>query len=117
VDAYIADPLCGFGLDPAGVGSLRDAAPRTGDLEATARIGKGFPLYIMSGTADPVNAGLVWLDKLVTRYRDAGLDVTAKFYEDGRHEMFNETNRDEVIADLVAWLNRLPALAGETSPS
>jgi hypothetical protein len=31
--------------------------------------------------------------------------------------MFNETNRDEVIADLIAWLNRLPALAGETSPS
>jgi alpha-beta hydrolase superfamily lysophospholipase len=49
--------------------------------------------------------GLAWLDKLVTRYREAGLDVTTPYYDGGRHEMFNETNRDEVLTDLLAWLD------------
>ena len=71
----------------------------------------GLPLYILSGTDDPVHAGLAWLEPLVARYRAAGLDVTARYYDGGRHEMFNETNRDEVVAELIAWLNRLPALS------
>ena len=33
-------------------------------------------------------------------------DVTVKLYEGGRHEMFNEINRDEVTADLIAWLDK-----------
>lgn len=106
VDAYIADPRCGFGLDPAGVASLKAAAPRTGDATAVAAVRRGFPIYIFSGTADPIHANLAWLDKLVARYTEAGLDVTARFYTDGRHEMFNETNRDEVVADLLSWLAR-----------
>ena len=63
------------------------------------------------GTDDPVHAGLVWLEKLVARYREAGLEVTVRYYDGGRHEMFNETNRDEVIAGLITWLNCLPALS------
>jgi alpha-beta hydrolase superfamily lysophospholipase len=115
VDAYIADPRCGFGLDPAAVRSLRDAAGRTADPAAVAGIRKGFPLYILSGTDDPVHAGLVWLDKLVARYRQAEVDVTSRYYEGGRHEMFNETNRVEVIDDLIAWLNQLPGLAASSA--
>ena len=38
--------------------------------------------------------------------RFAGLrDVTVRYYEDGRHEMLNETNRDEVTKDVIAWLD------------
>jgi len=107
VDAYIADPLCGFGLDPAGVASLKAAAPRTGDVTAVAAIRQGFPVYIFSGTADPIHANLAWLDKLVARYTEVGLDVTTRYYAEGRHEMLNETNRDDVVADLVAWLERV----------
>ena len=69
VDAYVADPLCGFGLEPAGVASLKAAAPRTGDVEAIATIRAGFPLYVLSGTADPIHMNLAWLEKLVARYR------------------------------------------------
>jgi alpha-beta hydrolase superfamily lysophospholipase len=115
VDAYIADPRCGFGLDPSGVRSLRDAAARTADPAAVAGIRKGFPLYVISGTDDPVHAGLLWLDKLVARYRQADLDVITKYYEGGRHEIFNETNRVEVIGDLIAWLSQLPGLAASSA--
>ena len=34
-------------------------------------------------------------------------DVTYDFYPGGRHEMLNETNRDEVIANLVRWMHRV----------
>jgi len=114
VDLYINDPWCGFGLDPDGVGSLKDAAARTADPEALGQIRDGFPLYVLAGSADPINIGLQWLEILVDRYRDHGLEVTAKYYDEGRHEMFNETNRAEVFADLIAWLDSVPALKLET---
>jgi alpha-beta hydrolase superfamily lysophospholipase len=45
---------------------------------------------------------------LVERLRAAGLaDITLHSYAGARHEVFNETNRGEVIADLLAWLDRV----------
>jgi len=79
----------------------------TEDVTAVAAIRQGFPVYIFSGTADPIHANLAWLDKLVARYTEVGLDVTTRYHAEGRHEMLNETNRDDVVADLVAWLERV----------
>jgi alpha-beta hydrolase superfamily lysophospholipase len=52
------------------------------------------------------------LEQLGQRYRDAGVaDVTVKLYPAARHEILNETNRDEVTGDLVEWLKvRVEAL-------
>ncbi len=105
VDDYVAEPLCGFGLEPDGVATMMAAAARLADPAAIGAIRPGFPLYLLAGTADPVNAGMAWLGPLVARYEAAGLDLTTRYYEGGRHEMFNETNRDEVVADLVRWLD------------
>ena len=42
--------------------------------------------------------------------RSGVADVTCTLYPGARHEIFNETNRDEVTADVVAWLDaHLPA--------
>jgi alpha-beta hydrolase superfamily lysophospholipase len=99
VDAYIADPLCGFGAN-----SLK----RTADPAALAKIRGDLPVYILAGDADPVNGRLEGLKLLAQRYRSAGLvDVTERYYAGGRHEMFNETNRDEVLSDLLTWLKRV----------
>jgi alpha-beta hydrolase superfamily lysophospholipase len=107
VDQYVAEPMCGFGLDPAGVQGMVDAAPRLLD---TSGLRPGLPLYVLAGTEDPVHGGTAALGPLLDRYRAAGLDVTTRLYPGGRHEMFNETNRDEVVADLIAWLDGiLPA--------
>jgi alpha-beta hydrolase superfamily lysophospholipase len=55
-----------------------------------------------------VNQDLALLTPLVDRYKAAGLtDLTVKIYAGGRHEMLNETNRAEVVADLTAWLERV----------
>ncbi|MHB8466470.1 MAG: alpha/beta fold hydrolase [Acidimicrobiales bacterium] len=104
VDAYIADPLCGFGLEPAGLSSWLAAADRLVDPAALVGIGAGFPIYLVSGGSDPINASYAWLDILADRYVAAGVTVTKAYYDGARHEVFNEVNRDEITNNLVAWL-------------
>jgi alpha-beta hydrolase superfamily lysophospholipase len=102
VDKYNADPLCGFPFSVQLAIDLLDAVGPIATAAMIARIPKALPIYIFSGARDPVGAKL---QSLIDAYRRAGLDVTAKIYPDARHEMFNETNRDEVTADLITWLN------------
>lgn len=108
VDAYIADPLCGFSRKPNTADSFAEVAARLKDPAQIARIRKDLPVYVFVGDKDPINQDLELLRPLVDRYREAGLnDVTVKVYPGGRHEMLNETNRAEVVADLMAWLERV----------
>jgi alpha-beta hydrolase superfamily lysophospholipase len=105
VDLYVADPLCGFDLPDATVPSLFAPAARLADPALLAGIRPDLPVLIASGTADPLAGGGDLVEILGVRYRDAGLtDVTVTTYADARHEIFNETNRDEVTADVVGWL-------------
>jgi alpha-beta hydrolase superfamily lysophospholipase len=105
VDAYIADPLCGFSRKPTSAGSFARVGARLKDPAEIAKIRKDLPIYIFVGDKDPVNQDLALLAPLVDRYRAAGLsDLVVKVYPGGRHEMLNETNRAEVVADLTAWL-------------
>jgi len=107
VDAYIADPWCGFALDPASMMSLFSQGARLADPAQLARIRKGFPLYVFAGAEDPVTGkGGAWVRTLIERYRAAGLDVEVDIYPDARHEVLNETNRDEVVANFMTWLAR-----------
>ncbi|HEX2816887.1 MAG TPA: alpha/beta fold hydrolase [Phenylobacterium sp.] len=108
VDAYIADPLCGFSRKETSAGSFARVAARLKDPAEIARIRKDLPIYVFVGDKDPINQDLALLKPLVDRYRAAGLtDLEVKVYPGGRHEMLNETNRAEVVADLTAWLERV----------
>ena len=105
VDLYVADPLCGFELPDETVPMLFGAAATLADPTALAGIRPGLPLLIVSGVDDPLAGGGQLVEVLGQRYRDAGLaDVTVRLYDGARHEILNETNRDEVTADIVAWL-------------
>jgi alpha-beta hydrolase superfamily lysophospholipase len=111
VDAYLADPLCGFGIDAASAKDMFAGARRLADPAEVARMPHYLPVYVAVGSKDPVNAGLALLWPLVDRYRAAGLsDVTVRVHEDGRHEILNETNRSQVIDDLLHWLQRVSTL-------
>jgi alpha-beta hydrolase superfamily lysophospholipase len=108
VDAYIADPRCGFGIDTDGAKGMFAGARRMADPGQVAAIRSGLPVYIAAGELDPVNADLALLNVLVDRYRAAGLaDVTVRTYPGARHEILNETNRDEVVASILGWLDRV----------
>lgn len=105
VDKYVADPWCGFETPPETIPMLFAGAARLADPQALAGIRKDLPLLIASGSDDPLAGGGQLVELLAQRYRDAGLtDVTLKVYGGARHEIFNETNRDEVTADVVGWL-------------
>lgn len=107
VDKYIADPLCGFTVAADGMASMFALSARTADPAALAGIPKSLPVYLLAGEADPLNGNLALLHMLAERYRNAGLtSVTTAFYSGGRHEMFNEINRDEVTRAMIAWIDR-----------
>jgi len=109
-DAFLADPLCAFSLTEASLFSIFDDGARTTDRAQLDRIRKDLPLFLFTGDRDPVNGLLAWFHPLVDRLRGAGLaDVSTHVYGGARHEVFNETNRREVIANLVAWIDRVTA--------
>jgi alpha-beta hydrolase superfamily lysophospholipase len=111
VDAYEADPLCGFGINKKAMETMAASAKRLVDPAALAQIRKDLPIFIFAGDKDPINHNLEWLKPVAERYRAAGIaNVSEKYYPEGRHEMLNETNRDEVISDLVSWLQKAIAV-------
>jgi alpha-beta hydrolase superfamily lysophospholipase len=107
VDRYIADPSCGFSADADALGDMAAAAKRPVDGDALRGIRADLPILLMSGSNDPLSGAMALVELVAQRYRDAGVrDVTVIGYQDARHEIFNEINRDEVTADLVDWLER-----------
>lgn len=106
VDKYVADPFCGFGVDGQGMRDMAASAPRAADAATLAQIRNDLPLLMISGLADPLALGGVLIDLVAQRYRDAGLtNVATKWYPDARHELLNETNRDEVTRDVIDWIS------------
>ena len=83
-------------------------AARRWNATATARaIRDDLPVHIALGEDDPVHGGQALLAPVVDRFRSRTPDVTVHVYPGARHEVFNETNRAEVVFDLLAWLNRV----------
>ncbi|WP_395638380.1 alpha/beta hydrolase [Pseudolysinimonas sp.] len=98
---FDADPLT-FDAKVAKLFGVREAL---GLMGRPTKLSRDLPILILIGEEDPLG-GPRSVELLARAYRRQGLsDVVVKIYEDGRHEMFNEINRDEVIADLVAWLD------------
>ena len=108
VDRYIADPLCGF---PATVQLWIDLLDGWNAVSTPAhreRVPKTLPIYVISGSRDPVSGDTRQLKLWLEDYRAAGFSrLEHRFYPEARHELFNETNRDEVTEDLLSWLKQL----------
>ncbi|MET9859412.1 alpha/beta hydrolase [Streptomyces smyrnaeus] len=104
VDAYARDERCGF---PFGAGLALDwvrGSRKINDPEQFARIPRGLPVHIAVGDQDPCNQGMTLVYELLEDFRHLGTrDLSWRAYEGARHEILNETNRDEVEADLVEW--------------
>lgn len=106
VDRYVADPRCGFWCSNQLWIDLLEALIDLGRAERLRRLPKTLPVYLLCGALDPVSDASKGVVALGQQLKAAGLeDVTVKVYPEGRHEMFNETNRDEVVGDLVGWLD------------
>jgi alpha-beta hydrolase superfamily lysophospholipase len=112
VDAYLADPLCGF--DSSGQ-LWADLLAGSSAIEAAedvpSRLPRSLRLLLIAGSHDPVSLGGLGHAQLARRYRAAGnADLDDRRYPGGRHELLNETNREEVWADVTAWMEKRLAL-------
>lgn len=114
VDAYCADPLCGFQLSN---GYWRDFVQGLNALyqpEAMRRIRSDLPIYLFAGDQDPVGHKGRGVVRLAQAYQTVvgSRDVTLRLYPEARHDVLHETNRDEVMIDLLGWIGRhLPEAA------
>ena len=104
VDKYIADPLCGFPSSTQLWVDMLDAWAAI--AQSCEAVPTSLPIYVISGTHDPVSAGTKALRPMLEQFRAAGLNVESKFYPEARHELLNEMNRDEVTQDVLLWMDR-----------
>ncbi len=109
VDRYIEDPLCGFLSTCSFYEDLARGLLRIVDRERLAGTPADLPLLIYSGDRDPVGGrGGSGVKKTAALYRSLGLKrVTLEFNREGRHESLNETNREEVYARFLAFMEDL----------
>lgn len=106
VDAYVADPWCGFEAAPDVMPQMFGAAERLASNAVLAGIRSDLPILLVSGDADPLAGGGALIETVGKRYLEAGLqDVTVRLFPGARHEIFNETNRDEITTVVIDWLD------------
>ena len=105
VDKYMADSLCGFTFTVNGFSTLFELILRLHREDNMERIPKKLPVLLVSGTADPVGDYGKGVHRTYDSLHAAGLNnLQLKLYEDGRHELLNETNRSEVFQDIYQWI-------------
>ena len=109
VDKYIADPLCGedFPLTYGYVAEVFETVIDVMGPDGIARVPQHLPVLLLAGDADPVSENGVHVPRWNSAYATSGLAVTSHYYAGARHEVLNETNRDEVHADLLTWLSTI----------
>ncbi|MEU7641106.1 MULTISPECIES: alpha/beta fold hydrolase [unclassified Streptomyces] len=107
VDRYAADEDCGF---PFCAGLVLDwvrAIRKVNDPDHLARIPRGLPVHVAVGDQDPCHQRMTLVHELLEDFRYLGIrDLTWRAYPGARHEILNETHRDEVQDDLLAWLGK-----------
>lgn len=104
-EAYAKDPFCHFIFTAAGYDTLFTLLNDVSRKEWAQTVSKTLPVLLFAGEEDPVGNYGKGVRKIYERLQKAGCrGVQLRLYPEGRHEMHNETNRDEVFADLITFL-------------
>ena len=107
VGKYIADPLCGFACSTGLWLDFFNGLIDLFDMSNFKKISTELPLFVLSGSQDPVGLMGKGVTRLFEAYQVNGQkNLTLKLFENGRHEMLNETNKDEVYNEIITWLNK-----------
>lgn len=106
VEKYINDPLCGFVFTINGFQVINELISRLYHPENLERIPKKMPVFLISGDADPVGDYGKGVRRAYISLRAVGLeDIKVKLYEGDRHELLNDTNRQNVMQDIYNWIS------------
>lgn len=105
VDEYVADPYCGTVFSLQFYNDLLKGLLYISDTANINKTNQNIPILVLSGTNDPVGENSKGVENFYAKLKTAGIkDVSLKLFEDGRHEMINETNRKEVYTFILNWL-------------
>ena len=106
-DAYAADPACGFVFSLGAYHELFRLIGMAQDRSLVQNMPHDLPVLLASGTDDPVGGRGRAVPRVASLLADCGVtDVEQRLYPGARHELLNETNRTEVVADVTSWLER-----------
>ncbi|WP_249871251.1 alpha/beta hydrolase [Oceanobacillus saliphilus] len=110
VEDYIKDPFSGFIPTSRFFYDLLTGVMSMQNNKQNKSVRKNLPLLLLSGDADPIGNYAKGIWKTAKIYQKAGLEnVTVMLFTDGRHELLNEINRDEIFKMLCKWLkSQLP---------
>ena len=102
---YYKEPRCTFPFTINGYYCLMDAVQYDCKESNTAKIPKNLPIFIVSGEQDPVGDLGVGVKKVYEQMKKVGIqDVTYKLFENDRHEILNEPDKDDVYNEILSWL-------------
>ncbi len=105
VDAYLADPLCNFPTKAGMNHAMMCGLQYISSEKSLSKMDPSTPVYLFAGDKDPVGANGEGVKKVYGYFEKHGTtDLSMKLYPGGRHEMLNETNKQEVWSDVLAWL-------------
>lgn len=107
VDLYVADPLCGWNASVSMWIDVFDLVFAGADHRNFSAVRKDLPFNLVGGERDPATDGGKAVEALALRMRRMGFsNLVSKVYEETRHESLNEINREPIMADFAAWLDR-----------
>lgn len=107
VDMYLADQWCGFKMKNEFFYELLSMLSKTHKKSNMKKISLDLPILFTSGKDDPVGSYGKTVENLYNIYKSNGIkDVELKLYDNDRHEIFNETDSETVIKDVIDWINK-----------
>ena len=107
VQKYIDDPHCGFIATTGFYYDLISGLETIHHHQEVKKINKDLPIFIFSGDHDPVGHNKKGVLKVIQQYKKVGMkNINYTFYKEGRHEMLNELNKDEVMKDIYQWIEK-----------
>ena len=105
VDAYNADPLCGFAATAGLYRDMLSGIRYIQQIQSLKEMRKDLPVFFIAGGEDPVGGYGKTVIQTVKAFKNAGMtDVSCKLYPLCRHEILNEINKDEVFGDISKWI-------------
>lgn len=107
VDAYIADPLCGFMVTAGLARDMMTGIKYIQEPETLEKMKKKLPIFFVAGSEDPVGNYGAGVKQTVQAFARAGMEnVSMRLYPLCRHEVLNELNREEVYGHILDWLKK-----------
>ncbi len=105
VDEYVADKYCGFTFSAQGMNDLVKLTMNANSDEFFKKIPHELPILLISGAMDPVGDYSNGINLIADKLNQTNhTNVTVKLFENCRHEVLNELNKDEVYDYLSQWI-------------